>query len=63
MPIADSNMALHENVRGGKDSPKSQLATHSQWSLVLGQDPLIPPQLLQAEIPAVCLDDARLLDT
>lgn len=34
MPIADSDMALHENVR------------------ILGQDPLIPPQLLQAEIPA-----------
>ena len=24
------------------------------WAVVLGQDPLIPPQLLQSEIPAVC---------
>jgi len=26
-----------------------------EGSVVLGQDPLIPPQLLQAEIPAVSL--------
>ena len=57
MPSADIDIIPHgvsDDVRGKLDTirrtPKSMLMS---MNLVLGYDPLIPPQLLQAEVPAV----------
>ena len=55
MPIADSaiDMAVIENTRG-ELAPVALIDPDSlRICTVLGQDPLIPPQLLQSEIPVV----------
>jgi hypothetical protein len=57
MPSLDHNVELNENIRGTEFSLRASdeviTISTNPASAVLGQDPLIPPQLLQAEIPAV----------
>lgn len=56
MSVNKGNEELNENIRGMRI--RREGADPVVWLMipppaVLGQDPLIPPQLLQAEIPAV----------
>ena len=55
MPLAaaDIDMSLNENTRGMALCEGPIVHLLMLVNLVLGQDPLIPPDLLQAEIPAV----------
>lgn len=58
MPSADIDIVPHgvsDDVRGKKLSKirRSSKSLLTSMNLVLGYDPLIPPQLLQSEVPAV----------
>ena len=53
MPALDVQKELSENTRGGLMSLYQPRHILTPYILVLGQDPLIPPALLQSEIPAV----------
>ena len=51
MPIAEADPV--DNVRGKSQEPLDRDLPGTNILVVLGQDPLIPPALLQSEIPSV----------
>ena len=54
MPITEIDMSLNENTRGKPNNQEACPSAADSLPPVLGQDPLIPPQLLQSEVPGVC---------
>ena len=53
MPALDIRKELNEDTRGAQQHSFVRLVGTDRLISVLGQDPLIPPALLQAEVPAV----------